>query len=772
MIVTKEWLKEFIDISNISTQDICNAFNSIGLEVDSITTQDIPKGVKIGFVIDCIKHPNADKLSVCQVDLGYEIVQIVCGASNVAKGQYVPVATVGTRLNKDFIIKEAKLRGEASNGMICSATEIGLFAINDGILELDNSIGELILGKELSTYNLINDDIIEIELTANRGDCLNIFGIAKELSAYFNIPLNDIENNINEDERAVGRILEINHSSQIDANLLFKVADITNFKLPLLYKLRMAIVGSVKNTDIETLVSYGTHSTGVLLNIYTQAIAKEFDKIKLNISNTSNNFTQISSNEPLSIVGIEAGYISKPDNTIVLEASYTDPTTLASKVFSTKQKTGDIYYKSSRGSNPDLEFGMKYLVHLLSILKASIYKGQIDFLTDIKQKSINLDIDKINKIIGQKIDKLKIENILTSLGFTQTKINNNILTGNIPATRHDIVNIADVTEEIVRMIGIDNIKAKPLAIREINKINNISNNLTIKNKIRSLAISNSFYETITYVFSSSKLLKKYNFDIVDEKKDILNPISSDLDTFRTTLLLNLILAVSTNEKQDFKSIALFEIGTVFDKNRDETNKIGFVFSGNKENESLQNRAKPSNIDLFEFAQKITNCIGEFELEIKQDIKSKFLHPYQCANIIQNGEIIGFLSKLNPTVSKDFDISSDTFVAQVDFDKLTDDLIQAKKISKYQVVKRDLSIVVPNTIKYKTIKNLLNTIDIKELQQFNLMDIYNDETLQDSSSLTIKFVLQSDEKTLQDEDIVLIMEKIQTLLKEKLDINLR
>jgi len=772
MIITRTWLREFIDITNISTQTICKALNSIGLEVDSIKTPNIAEGVLIGFVTDCIKHPDADKLNICQVDLGDSSVQIVCGAKNVAKGQFVPVATVGTNLGADFIIKKAKLRGEDSIGMICSSNEIGLPKMNDGILELDDSIGKLVLGKELNEYKMINDDIIEIELTANRGDCLNIYGVAKDLSAYFNIPLLKCDEKINEDSRAIGRILEIESNTDFDCNLLYKVADIKNLNTPILYKIRTAFVGIEKGTNIETLVAYGVHSTGVLLNIYTQAIAKKDSSISLKISKTKNGFTEISGETPLSIIGIESGYISKEDDTVVFEASYTNPSELAQKVFTTKQKTGDVYYKSSRGSNPDLEFGINYLMRLVSANGASIYKGQVDFITDIPKRTIDINIERINKIVGQDIDKLQIENILTSLGFSDSKIINHVLTGTIPAARHDLVNIADITEEIVRMIGIDNIQAKPLAIAEVNRTNAISDELVMKNKIRAAAVSNNFFETTTYVFSSRELLQKYSYETVVDKKDILNPITADLNTFRTTLLLNLIQAVSTNEKQGLKSIALFEIGTIFDKQRNESKKLAFVFSGQKEDEALSNSGKPSNMNLFDFGQKITNCIGEFELEVKTDITDKFLHPYQCANIIQAGKKIGFISKLHPSVASDFDISSDTYLAQIDFEKLSNNLIKASDISKFQNSKRDLSVVVPNTMEYKEIKKVLNSLRIKELKQYNLIDIYSDEKLGESSSLTIKFVLQSDVKTLEEEDIKSIMDKIQTSLEEKLNISLR
>lgn len=210
MIITKSWLEEFIDISKISIDEICKTLNSIGLEVDSLESFSIASKVVVGKVLEKEKHPDADKLNICQVDLGEKVVQIVCGAKNVDAGQFVPVATVGCDLGNDFIIKEAKLRGIESNGMICSSTELGLPKLNDGILVLDNSIGDLILGKELKSYTKLNDSVIEIGLTPNRGDCLSIYGIARELSAYYNIPLLEIDKQINYNEFGLVKFLKLN----------------------------------------------------------------------------------------------------------------------------------------------------------------------------------------------------------------------------------------------------------------------------------------------------------------------------------------------------------------------------------------------------------------------------------------------------------------------------------------------------------------------------------------------------------------------------------
>lgn len=774
MIITRRWLQEYIDITKISTQTICDALNSMGLEVDSSKRILIPNGVVIGKVETCQKHPDADKLNICQVNIGTKIEQIVCGAKNVTADQYVPVATVGTILGEDFVIKKAKLRGVESNGMICSSTEIGLPKINDGIMELDDSIGELVIGKELNEYALINDEIIEIELTANRGDCLSINGIARELSTYFNISMKNIDPIVNTNNKGIGQVFDVIYDTSCQSSLIYKAVDIKQFSLKLLHRLRTATIDNLKDTDIETAIAYATHSTGVLINVYSKAAAstKENELVSLKVEQDDGGFDTVQGDVLLSTIGIDAGQVKNICDEVLIEASYIDPDYLCQTVFDKKKETGDIYYRASRGSEPNLDFGIDAIITLLSQNGATVYNGSKNFINDIKQNTININNKQLNKIIGQEIEPSRVSQILTSLGFFVKQDGQDTINITIPPFRHDIKNIADITEEVVRIIGIDQITSKPLLIQELNNVNSSSNNLQIKNHLRSRAIANGFFETITYVFTNKELLKKYNFPVVTEKKDIVNPIVKEFNTFRTTLSLNLVQAVAHNVKQGFKSIGLFESGTVFDKSRNEIKKIGFIFSGESEHPAIANSAKPKDIDFFAFSEKISNIIGEFELQPMKKIISDFVHPYQNANIIKNGKNIGIVYKLHPTVADDFDIAKETFIAQINLDLIKKETIVATNISKFQASRRDLSIIAPANLPYKEIKKVIKSLRIKEIKQFNLIDIYSDEKLKDDESLTIRFVLQSETKTFQESDINTIMDKILEKLQEELQIGLR
>ena len=772
MIITRTWIEEFIDIRKISTDDICKTLNSIGLEVDSLEQVSIAPKVVVGKVLEKVKHPDADKLNICQVDIGLETVQIVCGAKNVDAGQFVPVAVVGCRLSPDFKIKKAKLRGVESNGMICSSTELGLAKLNDGILELDDSIGELILGRELSEYSLLNDDIIEIELTANRGDCLSINGVARELSAYYNIPLKTFEKNISNTEIGIGQILDIK-TNEIDASLIYKAVDLKDFKLNIMTKLRTAIIGKFEeNNNIKNTLTYATHCTGVVLNAYEKNKAKEDENLSfLEIKKDENGFDTVYGKEVLSTVCIDHKKIDNNETDFIIEASYQNPEKLSMKVFETKINTGEIYYKSSRGSEPDISYGIDYLTTFLSSFGAKIHKGRKSFTEDKEKATLDVSITKVNAIIGQDIPKLEIVRILASLGFEVRDILDNILNVKIPFFRHDIKNIADITEEIVRIIGIDNIQAKPMAIDEVNRINQTTYDLIKKNKLRAKACENGFDETLTYVFASRESLEKYSFPVVKKDLEILNPIVKELNTYRTTIVLNLIEACASNYKIGAKSTSFFEIGTIFDENRNESRKISFIQTGANELEDVSNSGKPENIDLFKFAKKILNTIGKFELEPMTNINNNFIHPYQNANVIVDGKNIGYISKVHPSVCEDYDLS-DTFIAEIDFEAIKNDLVTTKSYSKFQASKKDLSIITPKTLAYKEIKDVINSLDDSNIKQYNLIDVYSDENLGENESLTIRFVLQNDEKTMEEEDITASMNNILEALDSKLSIGLR
>ena len=477
MIVTRSWLNEWIDLSGITTDTIAKTFNSIGLEVDRIKSYSVPKKIVFGRVLECEKHPDADKLNVCKVDIGSSIRQIVCGASNVRVGLDVVVATIGAQMPGGLVIKPVKLRGVDSEGMICSASEIGLEDCQDGILELDESIGKYTLGQEVSKNELFNDDLIEIELTANRGDCLSVRGVARDLSAAFDRPI--VKNNFNDEtERriGIGRILSITHAKGLNVNLRYKAIELKNLAVPLAVKLRLAQIEESRETDIESIMLYTTHSSGVILRAYNYGFfcAENETVAKVELAEDERGYASIVSNEKASTVGIIQEDVSKvtyDEGTVLIEASYIPPDIISKKMSIEKIDAGPMFYRTSRGSEPELDQGLSFCLNLIEDSSdSSIFGGTIELCNSHDDKIVTVTKKEIDDIIGAEIEKSQINKILNNLGFDTSKSSSDNIVITVPMYRHDIVNKQDVIEEIVRMVGIDNIPSKPFVFTEENRL--------------------------------------------------------------------------------------------------------------------------------------------------------------------------------------------------------------------------------------------------------------------------------------------------------------
>ncbi len=777
MIVTRSWLQEYIDLSDISNKELDKRLNEIGLEVDSIKEYKIPEKVVVGEILECKKHENSDHLNICKVNIGKEVVQIVCGAANVVDAKYVAVATVDANLGDGFVIKEAKLRGEESFGMICSSSELGLPAMGSGIMILDDSIGELIVGKELNEYEKVADTVIEIELTANRGDCLSIHGVARDLAAAFKKDLKVEHFEVNK-RTLIGVAKELSvTSSDIPAHLSYSICEIKEFKSSFLQDLRIAFVNIDTKDTIDTLIRYTIHSSGVILRAYDFDKLSSDGKVKLTIKKSQNSTVEVICKESVvSIVGVNQNSefkATKESKKLLIEASYIEPDYLIEGVSSNKLDSDELYYNSSRGSEPNIEFGLNRLQkNICSYSQVLFSSGEVKIGEKLEPKKIALNIDELNAIIGNNIARSEIVNILKSLGFKLNKVDENSYAVTIPLHFHDIKNLQDLAEEVLRIYGIDNIESVHSTIVEKNRITDTYKRYKALRDIRENGVGAGYYEALTYVFANKELLQKYGFEVVNENKELLNPIVKELNTLRTTILVNLLEAASRNVKYGKKSIALFEIGTVFNSNREESQKAAFIFSGEEQRASIVNSAKAKTITIENFIKSIGSILGEFEI-IECEAKNALMHPYISGEIVKNGKSIGYLAKLHPSVAKDFDLK-DTFIAEVDLDAILPKHIMAKDLSNFQAVNKDLSVVIDKDLTFYNIAKALQEFKESEalLKEFYPLDIYSDESLGDKKSLTIRFTLQSNEKTLIDSDIEAVINKILDTLKTKFNAELR
>jgi len=777
MIVTRSWLNEWIDLDGISTEDLCKTFNSIGLEVDRLHSYSVPKKIVFGKVLECEKHPDADKLNVCQVDIGTSTRQIVCGASNVRVGLNVAVATIGAAMPSGLVIKPVKLRGVESEGMICSATEIGIEDAQDGILEIDESIGKFKLGDEVRSNPIFNDDLIEIELTANRGDCLSIRGVARDLSAAYDRPIKEYSVTDNDAKRGIGRILNLSHDKDLDVSLRYKAVELKDLNLPLIVKLRLAQIEDDRDTDIEAILLYITQSTGVILRAYNYGYFCAQDDImaKVTLCEDENGYACINSDESkASTVGIiqnDESKVTYDEGTILLEASYIPPDIISKKMAAHKMEAGPMFYKTSRGSEPELNGGLSYCIDLIEANSASsTFSGSIELSNSHKDKIVIVTKQEIDEIIGAKIDKIVVSKILKNLGFDTSKSSSDNFVITVPQFRHDIVNKQDIIEEIVRMVGIDNIPSKPFVLTEDNRIEDDYLEYKKRKIFRHRAAQSGFFESVHFVFDEKKILNSYGFETTKDELELLNPIVQTLDTLRPTLLTGLLKAASANVKNGYSSVKLFEVGSVFSPTREESLKISILFSGDAESESLSNAGKPKKVDFAYFVQKVSDIVGAIELR-EYETSHSLSHTYQTAEVLIAGIVIGELFRVHPDVEKAYDLDN-TYVCELDFDKIPHELKVAKKSSKYQASFRDLSIIMPKEMSYSKVKAVIEASEITNLIRFYPVDKYSDETLGENMSLSLRFVLQSQEKTLEEEDITSSMDAILNSLNSELGIGLR
>jgi len=778
MIVTRTWLEEFIDLEGITNDTLYETFNAIGLEVDSLKEYTIPDKVVVGRIVACGRHPDADKLSLCQIDIGVgEPQQIICGAANVVEAEYVAVATIGAVLPGDFTIKPAKLRGVESFGMVCSAEELGLPGIGDGIMILDSSIGELEIGRELGTYPKIADTVIELELTANRGDCLSIHGVARDLSAALNRPLKSVkEEHVTKTNVGIARKITIQSDRELPADLQYSLSKNTGMMSRLLFALRLAFVGETASSRIEKVIRYATHATGVILRAYDAGkLSNAEGKIVLKAAWEEEGPVQILHGETvLSSVGINQNEAFRADDNteeILFEASYIDPTLLVETVATTGIKTDPLYYNTSRGSEPDLLLGNRYLQQKCTQAGGCLfYEGDFSLHAKRQERAVGASVEALSAIIGNPVRKTTVLTILKRLGFEIRGTSGDTFGVRIPPHRHDIINIQDIAEEILRITGIDNIEARPLEVEEHDRMTSATRLFRFRRDIRQRAVSAGFFEAVTYAFSDRARQEAYGFPLLEKNLDLINPIVEELNTLRTTLMINLLDALKRNISYGIRRVALFEIGAVFDSRRHQSDRIAFVWSGQRERDSVINQGKPAPIDFADFVEKIARTVGPLEL-VPCEESHALIHPYQSATVMRDSHAIGYITRLHPTVAEAYDLP-ETYVAELMMDALLPTHVLARPVSNYQGVYKDISVLVKREIPYRTLQRAIASIQPENLKRFYVVDVYEDPGLGMQKSITIRLFLQSETGTLSDDEIDETVSAVLRVLEEQCQATLR
>ncbi|MCF6224547.1 MAG: phenylalanine--tRNA ligase subunit beta [Flavobacteriaceae bacterium] len=810
MKISYNWLKEFLNI-DLDAEKVGEILTDLGLEVEGIETfeslKGSLKGVVVGEVLSCEQHSNADRLKVTQVDLGNgEPVQIVCGAPNVAVGQKVPVATIGTVLYDDsgegFTIKKGKIRGEASHGMICAEDELGLGKGHDGILVLDK---DLKIGTPASEiFEIVTDQIFEIGLTPNRADAMSHLGVARDLYAGL-LQQDEIEmklvtpsvSDFHIDERTFKINIEVENNKLVPRYAGITIIDLKIEQSPDWLQNKLKSIGLKPINNVVDITNFILHGLGQPLHAF------DTDKIKGNkilVKNLAQGtkFTTLDGltrelheddimicdgeSNPLCIAGVFGGEnsgVTESTTSIFLESAYFNPVSVR-KTAKRHALNTDASFRFERGIDPET---VEYALKRAAIWIKDITGGKIvSEITDIYPNKIDdfqvhLSYEKANKLIGEEIPADTIKNILASLDI---KINNQTESGlglTIPSYRVDVTREADIVEEILRVYGYNNIEIPNKLTTSIDKSNKLSVE-KIENIAANYLVSRGVYETMANSLTKASYVSSSDILKDEENVTMLNALSNDLSVMRQSLLFGGLEAVAYNINRKNSSLKFFEFGNTYHKYEsgyNEQKHLSLIFTGTKDASSWNTDGKAS--DIFYLKGIIKALLQRLGIEkirytkIKNDIFSEGIGlSLGKIKMVEFGIV-------KSEVLKEFGIKQEVLYADFNWNNVLDNVgknhLKVKALAKYPEVKRDLALMLNKEVQFIDLYNAAFQSEKKFLKNVDLFDVYTGNKLPEGKvSYALSFVLQDENKTLNDKQIDKIMNKLQQTFIKQFEAELR
>ncbi len=792
-------LKKLVDF-DFSPQDLSDRITQLGLEVSSIDSiGENLANVFVGKVIEKKSHPSSDKLSVCKVDITAKVCDVVCGAPNVAEGQVVPIAVPGAILPGGHKISIAKIRGVQSEGMICSAKELGLGDDETGIMVFDENFQ---IGTQLCDIEGLRDWIIEIDLTPNRPDCLSLMGVAREISVISGTDMKkpdlvpyDIA--LNGDDAIKIRIDDVDLCENYSAYIIrgVEVASSPFWLANAVEKLGMRSINNIVDITNYILVEMGHPLHAFDLNKIKggQIVvrrAKNNERIvtldqKERILDDSM-LVIADEKDPMAIAGVMGGADSEVDeNTsdILLEGAYFNPVSIRK----TSKKIGlstEASYRFERGTDQvGFKDALKRAAYLIAGLgKASSISNLIENnAKDYEKKSIGCNIDRINSYLGLSLPSEQILDILEKLQITVKKRNGNNLILEPPSFRIDLDIEEDIVEEVARVYGYDEIPmiypGSEFVEYEVNK------KLLFSQATQDILAGAGFYDTMSCSLLSLSATESIpSFFVKDDCKAVcvMNPISEMQHALQTSLLPNLLNILSLNSKNKYKNIKIFEIANVFipvgGADAEEKLVLGIAVSGDMKNYFWG--ADSTRWDFFAFKgflEDYFDLLGMKNISFNS-IELPYCHPGRTACLSVGDEQIGYLGQIHPMKAKDLELDKDTFVAELDASaiiRLMDINGSYTPLPKYPAAERDLAIVVEKSLSYQKIKSTLNQSLPGLLEDFMLVSTYEGEQIGAGKvSLNFRMRYRSLDKTLKDKEVDGMHNKLAQILVENLGCELR
>ncbi|MDQ0975601.1 phenylalanyl-tRNA synthetase beta chain [Neobacillus niacini] len=795
MFVSYKWLQDYVDLSGVSAVELAEKITKSGIEVEGVDVlNEGITGVVVGHVVERVQHPNADKLSKCQVDIGQgEPVQIICGAPNVAQGQKVAVATVGAVLPGNFKIKRAKLRGEESNGMICSLTELGVEA---KVVPKEYSEGIFVFPQDAEVGTdaiaLLNrdDEVLELGLTPNRADCLSMLGVAYEVAAILGREVKLPEIDVQPVTEKATDYITVKVEANED-NPLYAAKVIKNVKIgpaPLWMQTRLMSAGIRPHNNVVDITNY------ILLEYGQPLHAFDYDRlgsreILVRRANDGEKFTTLddvertltsdhlvitNGTEPVALAGVMGGAnseVTSDTTTVLLEAAYFTGGTVrkASKDHGLRSEASARFEK---GVDPNRvrAAGERAAYLIAKYAGGEVLEGasEVDTLT-VEPAVVSITLEKINNVIGTNLTVADVEAIFERLQFAVSSEGETI-TITAPTRRGDIKIEEDLIEEVARLYGYDNIpKTLPIGSATPGKLSDYQKKRRI---VRQYLEGAGLYQAVTYSLTSEEKAAQFAL----EKRDFIRlamPMSEDRSILRLSIMPQLLEVVKYNSARQNDSLAVYETGAVFLANGNEVlpeeqEHLAGAITGLWHSHSWQGEKKAVDFYVVKgILEGLFAKLGLTESVTYVQAKVDNMHPGRTAEIHLNGERIGFVGQVHPTMQKELDLK-DTYVFELSLKAVLEEATEALRyeaIPRFPSITRDIALVVDKETVSGVLKDVIQQAGGKLLKEVSVFDLYEGERMEEGKkSIAYSLKYMDPERTLTDEEVTKVHTQVLEALK--------
>ena len=774
MKLSTNFVKDYVDI-DVDLKTLAEDMTGVGNEYDSAQKLINATNLVVGEVIECEMHPDSDHLHVCKVNVGNEVLQIVCGAPNVRKDLKVIVALVGAELPGDFKIKAGKIRGVESNGMLCSIAELGLDSKflkpedKEGIHELPESA---VPGEDPIKLMGMDDGVIDFELTSNRGDLLSILGMAYEIGAIYDKKVKDIDLSYNQNNEDINNSFKVNVKTDNCSIFLAKrVENVVIKESPTFIKNRLIASGIRPINNVVDISNYVMLEVGQPLHYYDAdtlngclevRMAEENEKLTTldDVERTlsSEDIVISDGKKAIGLAGVMGGAeteITENTKNIMIESAIFDNV----KIRKTSKEI--LRSEASNRFEKGLDSNRTYMAierscHLLEkYADAKIVGGLVKYdTTSLEDTKIDVSLEKVNRVLGTTISKEDVLDVFRKLAF-ETEVNGDKITVSVPKRRIDISIEEDLIEEVGRIYGVNNIEGKLPSL----PLKQGSYNKTLRN-IRNKMIDLGLNETLSYILVNDKEATKYTTDNVEIVK-LLDPMTEERNTLRYSMIPSLVKIYEYNKARNQKDVSIFEIGKGFykkDEQYGENLKLCVLMTGER-----YLSVKSKQVDFYDIkgiAEELLDYLGyggRYSFVVKDELPKEF-HPYQTAQISVNNDIVGIIGKLHPNCTKD-----NVYVLEINLDKLLEKKtgkMKYKEISKFPSVKKDLAVVIDKDITSEEIAKQIKKLAGNLLLGSKIFDVYTGENIEENKkSIAYSLEFGAADRTLTDDEINAILEKI-------------